>query len=383
MLTCSLNLQKESWMFYQIYSYRFCAAPFVLFLSLSCTFGSSFDRLFATTTEKKSASPQSQKNNLLKAITFNVENLFDEKDDPDRKDQTYLPKEEKRSKKHKDDCHKIQSKRWRHECLHWDWDEDFVSQKLGRIAEVIKSSFEGGPDLIFLQEVENKRVLDLLVDGHLKELGYTQAHLLEGRDPRGIDVAIIHKGQDLKKPFQRDFKIPRKKRKQSLHSRPFLVSSFSLNGKKIAAISVHLPSPRHPTIQRVEGITALTDLGDELARDHDLVIAAGDFNVNATEDSSLYRKLAGENWLVSHHEACERCLGTNYYKRKKSWSFLDAILIHKKSKTAGFNNESTKIIKDLWFQQTSAGRPARMHLRGNKLDGISDHFPLATEIEIL
>jgi len=110
-------------------------------------------------------------------------------------------------------------------------------------------------------------------------------------------------------------------------------------------------------------------------------VAGGDFNINSAEDSRLYRGLAGEHWLVSHHEDCKRCIGTNYYKRKKSWSFLDAILIHKHSK-ATFKKESTRIVNDLWFQQTSAGRPARMYLRGNKLDGVSDHFAIATEISI-
>ncbi len=361
---------------------------FFCFQISGCTIGNSFnskpvvkkisEKLDLEVTESKTSVGRK----TIKVLTFNVENLFDEKDDPGKKDETYLPKEDKRDQPHKDNCYKMRNKSWRHACLHWDWDKEFVDQKLSRIAEVVSSSFSGGPDLIFLQEVENKRVLDLLLNNHLKKLGYTTANLLEGTDPRGIDVGIIHKGDDIRPPSQRTFKISRKNGKRSNHVRPLLISSFEIKGKKIAAVSVHFPSPRHPTVQRVEGIHALSELGKKLSSKHDLVIAGGDFNVNSAEDSRIYRELAGENWRVSHHEDCKRCLGTNYYKRRKSWSFLDAILVFKGKRTNHFKQNSTRIIKDLWFQQTSAGRPARMHLRGNKLDGISDHFAIATEVVI-
>jgi endonuclease/exonuclease/phosphatase family metal-dependent hydrolase len=247
---------------------------------------------------------------------------------------------------------------------------------------VIESAFKDGPDLVFLQEVENKRVLNQLFKEHLAGLGFSVAHLIEGRDPRGIDVAILHKGKDLAEPFQRNFVITRKKGKRSNHVRPFLVTTFSWNGKKIAAISVHLPSPRHPPSFRVEGLKALTVLAKELSKENDLVIAGGDFNVSSAEDSRLYRHMAGKDWMVSHHEACKRCLGTNYYKSRDSWSFLDAILILRETGSARFKSSATRIVKDLSFQQTSAGRPARMHLRGNRLEGISDHFALASIVEI-
>ena len=52
------------------------------------------------------------------------------------------------------------------------WNETLFKKKLLRIAEVIKSSVQGGPDIILLQEIENTRVLQTLVAEGLEGMGY-------------------------------------------------------------------------------------------------------------------------------------------------------------------------------------------------------------------
>ena len=46
-------------------------------------------------------------------MTFNVENLFDNTDDPGKRDETYLPKETKTNQLHIEKCHQVKVRRWR------------------------------------------------------------------------------------------------------------------------------------------------------------------------------------------------------------------------------------------------------------------------------
>jgi uncharacterized protein len=59
-----------------------------------------------------------------------------------------------------------------------------VDAKLARVAAVLDRV---GADAVFLQEVENVGVLERLAT----QAGYPVARLVEGNDPRGIDVAVL------------------------------------------------------------------------------------------------------------------------------------------------------------------------------------------------
>ncbi len=96
-------------------------------------------------------------------MTFNVENLFDTIDDPGKNDATYLPLASKQSAAHKAGCAEIDNDYWREQCLYWDWNEEVVTTKLGRLARVIRQVSNGrGADIIAFQEVENVRILERL-----------------------------------------------------------------------------------------------------------------------------------------------------------------------------------------------------------------------------
>ena len=127
-------------------------------------------------------------------MTFNVENLFDNTDDPGKRDETYLPKETKTNQLHIEKCHQVKVRRWREECLFWDWSDDVVRQKLKVVGATIRQVNNGlGPDIVALQEVENMHILEQLRDNHLAGLGYDTVVLIEGNDKRGIDVAFLSK----------------------------------------------------------------------------------------------------------------------------------------------------------------------------------------------
>lgn len=101
---------------------------------------------------------------------YNVENLFDTINDPDIRDEAYLPESEV------------------------SWNTERYFSKLDNLGQVIASmdtlSF---PHLLGLCEVENRAVLDDLASNHyICEAGYEIIHY-EGPDRRGIEVAMLYR----------------------------------------------------------------------------------------------------------------------------------------------------------------------------------------------
>ncbi|MEM9865424.1 MAG: endonuclease/exonuclease/phosphatase family protein [Myxococcota bacterium] len=89
-------------------------------------------------------------------MTWNVENFFDSRNDPDTGDEVFS--------------------------------NLVVEQKIANIAEVIRAA---DPDFIALQEVENEPLVARLVNDGLSGMGYENFGLMDSFDGRGIDVAYI------------------------------------------------------------------------------------------------------------------------------------------------------------------------------------------------
>jgi endonuclease/exonuclease/phosphatase family metal-dependent hydrolase len=92
----------------------------------------------------------------ISVATWNVKNFFDEHDDPAHKD-----------------------------------DVPTAAQVKAKIKELGAALRQLKADVLALQEVENKPLLDRLVSEELSSLQYKHVRLLEGNDVRGIDVALL------------------------------------------------------------------------------------------------------------------------------------------------------------------------------------------------
>lgn len=100
---------------------------------------------------------------------YNTENFFDTVDDPKTSDEEFLPNSPLK------------------------WDDAKYNSKIKRIAQVIDSTVIGLalPDAIGLCEIENKKVLDDLIQkSQLKNSNYTSL-CTSGLDERGINVGFI------------------------------------------------------------------------------------------------------------------------------------------------------------------------------------------------
>jgi len=107
----------------------------------------------------------------LNVAFYNVENLFDTHDDPDTRDEDFLPTSEK------------------------IWTDDRYDDKLSKLSEVLSTLFastSSNPDIIGLCEIENEAVVaDLMKTGKLANTPYSIVHF-ESPDKRGIDVALAY-----------------------------------------------------------------------------------------------------------------------------------------------------------------------------------------------
>lgn len=333
-------------------------------------------------------------------MTFNVENLFDTEPDAGKEDHTFLPLSQKGGAEHKKRCAEAGSRFRQEECAALDWSEAVLQRKLANVGAVIRSAAAGqGADLVFLAEVENLKVLERLRREHLKEAGYRPAILIEGPDSRGIDVAMLSRFPLDGTPILH--KIPFKM-EDGRESRGILEARFKTqDGTRITAFAVHFPSPSHPRALREQALDFLNDLGAKAAKTADVVLAGGDFNIKAEDESRLFRGIASYRWMVSHHEGCHQCIGTIYFqpfqgsqgrgkknagppREEDSWSFFDAIMIYRqternKAPQWQFDRSSIAVLNQLPIQKNADGTPARFDPKGGER-GVADHFPVFSRI---
>jgi hypothetical protein len=318
-------------------------------------------------------------------MSFNVQNLFDNIDDPGKDDKAYLPLAAKQYAKHIEACNSIEVASWRDECLYLDWSDAALDHKLSVLATTIRQVNDGrGADVIALQEVENVAILERLRKEYLDGLGYLPAILIEGTDTRGIDVAFLSKLPLVGEPKLHPLLIPEFPDRQG-DTRGVLQADFRMpDGSVLTGFSVHFPAPFHPTPMRIAAYEHLAALRDALPDDHH-VFAAGDFNTTSSEDAreNLLDNYARPVWAVAHDLGCGDCEGTYYYGADGTWSFLDMILFSPargEKTTAKIRADSVAIANGNPAQVSSEGVPERY--RSAESTGVSDHWPIVATIEM-
>ena len=202
-------------------------------------------------------------------MSFNVQNLFDNVDDPGKDDKAYLPLAAKQNDAHIAACNEIPVESWRDECLYLDWSDAALNFKLGVLADTIRQVNDGrGADIIALQEVENLAVLERLRNDYLGDLGYLPAILVEGSDTRGIDVAFLSKLPLLGDATLHPLELPEFPDRQG-DTRGVLQADFAMpDGSVLTGFSVHFPAPFHPTAMRESAYEHLNRLRNALPDKH-------------------------------------------------------------------------------------------------------------------
>ena len=326
----------------------------------------------------------------VSVMTYNVENLFDTVHDEGKEDFAYLPLSLKQA--HPEwlaTCAKIAVQAWRDECEKNDWTDAVLKEKLTRLASVIEQVGAGrGPDILLLDEVENRNVVEML-NSRLDKSGYQTRVLLEGRDERGIDTAVLSRLPQWGEPILHQ--VPYRNENSDTSdktgkTRGILEVRLLLpDGQKASVFAVHLPSGGGPGYLRRQAVDYLAELKRQLPADV-LPIVGGDFNINAGEETK-HRYIANHlasTWSVSHLIGCGECKGSYYYHRERQWSFFDILLFPKEMTSTGFNGwkvdtASIRLPKQSPYQVNKWGSPARFE-GGKYPEGVSDHWPMYAEI---
>lgn len=300
---------------------------------------------------------------------YNVENLFDTKDDPETEDEWFLPESETQ------------------------WDEEKYQSKLENLAKVIDAinSGPGGPDLIGLCEVENKEVvMDLASQEVLNQNSYNVVHF-ESPDTRGIDVAAMYNSEKFELLDSKSIPVIMPE-DPGIKTRDILYCEFKAieNGEIFHFYVNHWSSRRggaeETFFKRKNCATALLDDMNYQFEDYskENIIIVGDMN-DYPVDKSLTDVLgAGEPksesslWnlqYVNHKKG----LGT--YNYKGEWGCLDNVIV---SESIYFNSTPVKILKEDWMMyinEEGEAYPNRTFGGSNYYGGYSDHLPVYFEVE--
>lgn len=309
----------------------------------------------------------------LKLTTYNVENLFDWTHDEGKQDYSFLPLATKRASSEVQAYCKAQPQAYQDECFNLDWSETAVRQKITNLAGVIRATHAGGPDVVFIQEVENIHVLTLLAQAVGADY---KAYLIEGPDERGIDVGLITRLKVDSLDYH-TFDIPSGRK-----TRGILEAHFTLKGEtKVALLGNHWPSQSNPDEDRMVAAQNLAHIAQAAAASADLVVAAGDFNTADDDVHNGIREVLLPLFFDAETEARAHGIqlfpGT--YNFRGNWGSLDHIFVLK-AKAAPMGLDWSGVFipnKGLLETQMWNGkpeeRPRRFDVKTGQ--GFSDHLP--------
>lgn len=302
----------------------------------------------------------------IRVLFYNVENAFDVFDDSLTDDEEFLPAGVRR------------------------WNRSRYDNKINSIYKTIVAS--GGwtpPEIIAFCEVENRKVIDdLLNKTYLSKYDYNIVHE-DSPDARGIDVCLIYRKEYLKL----DSYCYLKPSGGTFYSRPVLSAKFISEPDTFNIFVNHWPSRRG-------GVLAGSDLRIKLA---DMVkvkadsimeyssgqgiIIIGDFNSNP-DDPEMKAFQGGDRYkYINLSEKYYPLKGTYRYQGK--WEMFDQVIVSEnltgKNLTPHSVTASINIIDEGFLLKDDPVYPGKSPFstyRGLKYQGgFSDHLPILLSLE--
>jgi endonuclease/exonuclease/phosphatase family metal-dependent hydrolase len=304
---------------------------------------------------------------------YNVENLFDTINDPNKNDEQFLPEGD------------------------YKWSEKRYLVKLEHLAKVIGAINDGSaPDILGLCEVENKRVLqDLLSLTKLRNEGYEIVHY-ESPDARGIDVALLYRKSmfKLKKANPNQLNLDTFNTK----TRDILYAKLQTRGKikeNLHVLVNHWPSrwggKAKSEPKRLLAAKKLRALRDSIIQKSEAanIVIIGDFN-DETFDKSIKEVLGttddiknSSNEFMYNAMARLAQSGLGSYNYRDNWNMLDQIIVSPgllDNQKGEYKEFSANIFSPDWLRQ-HGGKYDQYPFRtfgGRKyLNGYSDHFAVS------
>lgn len=332
----------------------------------------------------------------FRVMSYNVENLFDTRDDPTTADNDFLPDSDR----------------------HWTHGRYY--HKLQQIAKVITAAGEWDtPALVALCEVENDSVLfRLLHHTPLRHRHYRYC-MTHGGDERGINVALLYQRDRFRYAghTEHPVRFSRRRHKQTRHI--LHVWGTVLGGDRLDVFVCHFPSryggEKESESDRFDAARTLRRLCDSvhLIRPTPHILVMGDFN-DTPNDMSICKELGTEplgknsrsdSDVLPSRFSCDDIPPLQLYnlfaattnsppgshKYQGEWNLLDQIIISASltdtTATMHLVPGSVRIFAPpflLTRDKTWRGRrPFRTYYGFKYEGGYSDHLPLTADFLLL
>lgn len=300
-------------------------------------------------------------------VSYNVENLFDTLDDPTIPDEEFLPLSEKK------------------------WDSARYQIKLNDLVRVISElNPKELPEIVGLVEVENRAVLeDLIQTAALKDQNYAIIHE-ESPDYRGIDVAMIYRKDAFTEISHETLPVvfpddPEFKTRDILHV------TGKLRHKIVHVFVNHWPSriggDEKTEPKRVLAASVLKRRTDELLAEDPKarIIIMGDMNdepANKSLNTILGAAAPGSGSGLVNLMLPDDIAGLGTYFYSGNWNMLDNMVVSDavlKSRGMAVENNKGTVFSSDWMIYTNKNgdkTPNRSYVGNKYVGGVSDHFPV-------
>lgn len=312
------------------------------------------------------------KTNIHTVAFYNLENLFDTKNDPLTLDDDFTPRGKK------------------------NWNAKRYDKKLYKLGRAISNvgfhKANKAPAIVGLAEVENKQVIkDLINSKHLKNKDFDVVHH-ESPDERGIDTGFIYQ--------KKHFEVVKSNVESLLlydefgerdFTRDILHVTGVLNNELVHVLVNHWPSRRNgadeTSEKRVKAAKTAQKVIEKIKAEEASpnIIIMGDFNDDPYSES-VKEHLVTDDF----YNPMENLL--NPYKRgslnyKSNWNLFDQIIFSTNFFDIEENTHAfahADIFDDKFLAEWKGkykGNPFRTYVGRKYLGGYSDHFPVYIQLK--
>tara|TARA_B100000949_G_scaffold10716_2_gene8280 strand:+ start:2717 stop:3667 length:951 start_codon:yes stop_codon:yes gene_type:complete len=295
---------------------------------------------------------------------YNLENFFDTKNDPYLLDDDFTPKGFRKWTK---------SKFWK------------KVKKISRaISKIGLEDSEYPPVLVGMAEVENKGVIEsLLQTKKLRDFDYDVIHF-DSPDERGIDTALIYDKQHFSVLDAETIPLLVQNTNGDRDlTRDILYVHGKLHQEEIHVFVNHWPSRREgaeeTSYKRIKAAETILNKVEQLQGNNSNIIIMGDFNDDPNSESIKTIMETGR-FINPMKKLLSPISGSANYRGK--WSLFDQILLSHSflNYEAGTHSfVKAKIFSPRFLKEWKGrykGNPFRTFAGGRYLGGYSDHFPV-------
>ena len=314
-----------------------------------------------------------------KVVFYNLENLFDTINDPNKNDEEYLPEGARK------------------------WTTYRYNQKLENMSRVlfdIAAKDRNFPTVIGVSEIENRLVLeDLLATPKLAKANYRIVHY-DSPDRRGVDCAFFYRPDKFKLEGSEAHNISFPGRPNFL-TRDLVAMWGKIEGEPFYFIVSHWPSrlggKERSQYSRDFVAEKCKHICDSVRKVNPAtkVVIMGDFNDDATDKSVTHvlgakgniKKLDKNDMFNPFHDMLKAGYGTLAYR--DSWNLFDNIVVSENLATASTGTlkiqkaEGSKFYGNIFISPYMIQKegqyknyPLRSFVGSNFQNGYSDHFPV-------